>query len=36
MGGISVRVGASMRTAATCQLSDPEQLRRWLQEIAVG
>ena len=36
MGGISVRVGSPTRTAATCQLSDPEQLRRWLQEMAVG
>jgi len=34
LGGISVRVGAAAPTAATCQLSDPEQLRRWLIEIA--
>lgn len=36
LGGISVRVGEPMRTAATCHLSDPEQLRRWLQEIAAS
>jgi trehalose 6-phosphate phosphatase len=36
MGGISVRIGEPARTAATCRLSDPEQLRRWLQEIAAG
>lgn len=36
LGGISVRVGEPMPTAATCQLSDPGQLRRWLQEIAAG
>jgi trehalose 6-phosphate phosphatase len=34
LGGISVRVGQTDHTAATCQLSDPEQLRRWLLEIA--
>ncbi|HEX4051538.1 MAG TPA: trehalose-phosphatase [Steroidobacteraceae bacterium] len=36
LGGISVRVGDPVRTAATCQLADPEQLRRWLQEIAAA
>jgi trehalose 6-phosphate phosphatase len=34
LGGISVRVGQTDRTAATCQLADPEQLRSWLLEIA--
>ncbi len=34
LGGISVQVGATDRTAATCHLSDPEALRRWLVEIA--
>lgn len=34
LGGISVRVGEARPTAATCQLSDPEQLRRWLLEFA--
>jgi trehalose 6-phosphate phosphatase len=34
LGGISVQVGAAERTAATCHLSDPEALRRWLVEIA--
>lgn len=34
MGGISVRVGEPQPTAATCQLADPEQLRRWLLEFA--
>jgi len=34
LGGISVRVGPVARTAATCRLSDPDQLRRWLLEIA--
>lgn len=34
LGGISVRVGAPARTAAAFTLADPEQLRRWLQEIA--
>ena len=33
LGGISVRVGEPVRTAATCQLADPDQLRRWLQEL---
>jgi len=36
LGGISVRVGEPVHTAATCQLADPDQLRRWLQEIATG
>jgi trehalose 6-phosphate phosphatase len=36
LGGISVRVGDPARTAATCHLTDPDQLRRWLQEIAAG
>ncbi len=34
LGGISVRVGQPQPTAATCQLSDPAQLRRWLLEIS--
>jgi trehalose 6-phosphate phosphatase len=34
LGGISVQVGAAERTAATCHLTDPEALRRWLVEIA--
>lgn len=34
LGGISVRVGNGTPTAATCRLSDPEQLRRWLLTIA--
>jgi trehalose 6-phosphate phosphatase len=34
LGGISVRVGEAARTAATCRLSDPEELRRWLLELA--
>ncbi|HTW74244.1 MAG TPA: trehalose-phosphatase [Steroidobacteraceae bacterium] len=34
LGGISVRVGDGAPTAATCRLSDPEQLRRWLLTIA--
>jgi hypothetical protein len=34
MGGISVRVGAAAPSAARYRLSDPDQLRRWLLEIA--
>jgi trehalose 6-phosphate phosphatase len=34
LGGISVRVGAPARTAASFTLADPDQLRRWLHEIA--
>jgi len=34
LGGISVRVGAPAPTAATYTLADPDQLRRWLLEIA--
>jgi len=34
LGGISVRVGAAAPSAATYRLADPEQLRRWLLEIA--
>lgn len=34
LGGISVRVGEASHTAAKCRLSDPEELRRWLLEIA--
>jgi len=34
LGGISVRVGATAPSAATYRLADPEQLRRWLLEIA--
>ncbi|HEV7985343.1 MAG TPA: trehalose-phosphatase [Steroidobacteraceae bacterium] len=34
LGGISVRVGAPAPTVATCTLADPDQLRRWLLEIA--
>jgi len=34
MGGISVRVGEAAPTAATYRLSDPDELRRWLLEIA--
>ena len=34
LGGISVRVGDAAPTAATCRLSDPDELRRWLLEIA--
>jgi trehalose 6-phosphate phosphatase len=34
LGGISVRVGAPAATAASFTLADPDQLRRWLQEIA--
>ena len=35
LGGISVRVGAAAPTAATYSLADPDQLRRWLHEIAL-
>jgi trehalose 6-phosphate phosphatase len=34
LGGISVRVGEAAPSAATYRLTDPEQLRRWLLEIA--
>jgi trehalose 6-phosphate phosphatase len=34
LGGISVRVGEPAPSAATYRLADPEQLRRWLLEIA--
>jgi trehalose 6-phosphate phosphatase len=34
LGGISVRVGAPAPTAASYTLADPDQLRRWLHEIA--
>ncbi|MGA8709040.1 MAG: trehalose-phosphatase [Steroidobacteraceae bacterium] len=34
LGGISVRVGAPAATAASFTLADPDELRRWLQEIA--
>ena len=34
LGGISVRVGDAAASAATYRLADPEELRRWLLEIA--
>jgi trehalose 6-phosphate phosphatase len=34
LGGISVRIGSTARSAATYRLADPDQLRRWLLEIA--
>jgi trehalose 6-phosphate phosphatase len=34
LGGITVRVGDLAPTAATYRLNDPDQLRRWLLEIA--
>jgi trehalose 6-phosphate phosphatase len=34
VGGISLRVGAKAPTAAAHMLADPEQLHRWLREIA--
>jgi len=34
VGGISLRVGAKAPTAAAHLLADPEQLHRWLREIA--
>ncbi|HEY2417418.1 MAG TPA: trehalose-phosphatase [Steroidobacteraceae bacterium] len=34
LGGISVRVGEVAASAATYRLADPDELRRWLLEIA--
>jgi trehalose 6-phosphate phosphatase len=34
LGGISVRVGEAAASAATYRLADPDELRRWLLEIA--
>ncbi|HEY6451250.1 MAG TPA: trehalose-phosphatase [Steroidobacteraceae bacterium] len=34
VGGISVRVGAAAPSAATYRLASPDQLRRWLLDIA--
>jgi trehalose 6-phosphate phosphatase len=34
LGGISVRIGSTAPSAAKYRLTDPDQLRRWLLEIA--
>jgi trehalose 6-phosphate phosphatase len=34
VGGISLRIGSNVPSAATHRLADPDQLHRWLLEVA--